>query len=376
MIPQLVARWAVSQGISLEDAGGQVLTADPFDLFLEMELVWDRANLGSPNPPPAGTARRFLLAQGQFFDAAQPPQNSTATPTPPAWHHLGYSLAIENTRAIQILARVVRLFRTGESLGIPGQATQRWVDTTEALLGGARRGLGWSPGSPTPLDPEAERRNKYYRLFGMDLAFGTEGNTAYPYEKAAAANTTFVPLFEELLHELWQAIENVHNLSGANQTDDDRIYRLAEQLAFMLRARRQQALLGWDELAASTVTGWAELTLGSDNPVIRELRADATNAADRLKIIGDHVGLPAHSRATSFFSMASELSLLLRTLEARAVQDATQSWLLYRDTPAPAIGAQVRRVITEWSAASGRSLKQRPRTPVVAARPLVLTKEG
>jgi hypothetical protein len=374
MIPQLVARVAAANGISLEAAGGQVLTADPFDVLLEMELVWDRANLGSPNPPPAGRGRRFLFGQGEFFDLNQPPQNAPATPNPPAWHHLGYSLAIENTRAAQILARVVRLFRTGESLGIPGHATQRWVDTTEALLVGARPGLGWSPGSPTPADAEGERRNAYWRLFGMDLAHGTEANTPYPYEKAAAANTTFVALLEELLFELWKAIENVRNLVGANQTDDDRIFRLAEQLAFMLRSRRQNALLGWTELVAATAMGWLDLTLSSDNPVIRDLRADATNAADRLRIIGTRVGLPAHSKAASFFSMSAELSLLLRTLEARAVQDETQSWLLYRDNPAPAIGAQVRRVITEWSAASGRSLKDRARPVIVATRSRALTR--
>lgn len=374
MIQQLVTRWAAARNISLEDAAGEVLTADPLDLVLEMELVWHRANLGSPNPAPAGNARQALMALGTFFNPNDPPQNGPGNPTVPAWHHLGYALAIENTRAAQIFARVVRMFRTDEGLGIPDYATQRWLDATETLLFGAPFPVpAWLSTSAQRIDPEAVRRNAYGRLFGMELAFGTEANTPYPFERAKAANVTFVPLFEELLYELWRAIENIRNLVGANQTDDDRIFRLAEQLAFILQSRRLNALLGREELAAVTAMGWLDLTLNGQNSVIRNLRADATNPADRLKLIGERVGLPAHSKASSFFSMATELSVLLRTLEARAVQDSSQSWLLYSETP-PAIGTSVRRVITEWSAASGHDLKARARPVLVNPRARALTR--
>lgn len=375
MIQQLVTRWAAANVITLEEAAGQVLTADPLDLVLEMEWVWHQANLGSPNPPPAGPARQFLMAQGAFFDMNQPPQNDPLHPVVPAWNHLGYALAIENTRAAQIFGRVVRMFRTDEVLGIPDYATQRWMDATETLLFGAPFPVpAWLSTSAQRADPEAVRRNAYGRLFGMELAFGTEANVPYPFERATAANVNFVPMFEELLYELWRAIENIHNFSGANQTDDERIFRLAQQLAFILRSRRQNALLGREELAAVTAMGWLDLTLNSQNPVIRNLRADATNPADRLKLIGERVGLPAHSKAASFFSMATELSVLLRTLEAGAVQDSSQSWLLYRESPPPAIGTSVRRVITEWSAASGHDLKARARPILVNPRSPALTR--
>jgi hypothetical protein len=366
MIQQLVERLVAQLGIDLETAAGRVLTADPLDLVLEMEEVWDRANLWSPNPPPAGAARTALMALGEFHNATLPPSNTSATPATPAFHHLGYALAVENTRVAQIMARVVRWFRSGESLGIPSYATQRWLDTTETLLlSAAYPFAAWMSTSLVRPDAEAVRRNAYYRLFGMDLAHGTESNAPYPYEKAETANRTFVPLFEELLYELWKAIENVRNLVGPNQSDDDRIFRLAEQLAFILRSRRQNGLLGREELAAVTTMGWYDLTLSTNNPVIRDLRADAPNQSDRLRIIGERVGLAPHSKAASFFSMAEELSLFLRTLEARAVGDATQSWILYREAPAPAIGAAVRRVITEWSAASGQDLKARARPAAV-----------
>lgn len=368
MIQQLVERLAAQPGNDLETASGQVLTADPLDLVLEMEEVWDRANLWSPNPAPAGQARRALMGLGAFTNAALPPANTAANPAAPAFHHLGYALAIENTRVAQIMARVVRQFRSGEGLGIPSYATQRWLDTTETLLFSAAYPFAaWMSTSLIRPDAEAVRRNAYYRLFGMDLAHGTDSNAPYLYEKAAAANRTFVPLFEELLFELWKAIENVRNLVGPNQSDDDRIFRLAEQLAFILRSRRQNGLLGREELAAVTAMGWFDLTLSTNNPIVRDLRADAPNQADRLRVIGERVGLAPHSKAASFFSMAEELSLFLRTIEARVVDDATQSWILYREAPNPAIGPAVRRVITEWAAASGRDLKARAR-PVEVGR--------
>ena len=368
MIPQLVQQLGTATG-DLPGAQADVLTADPLDLVLRMEQVWDTADLWAQGQPPAGPARAALFATGAF--AALP------LPAQPAWDHLVYAYALENTRAAQILARVVRAFRSGEGLGVPSVATQRWLDATEALLFNAANPFSaWLSTSSVRPDAEAVRRNAYYRLFGMDLAHGTDGNTPYPFDKAEAANRGFVATFEELLYELWKAIENVRNLVAGNQTDDDRIYRLAEQLTFMLRSRRQDSVLGREELAAVTAMGWVELTVSSNTPVVRDLRAEATSSADRLRIIGERVRLMPHSRAGSFFSMASELSLLLRALEAGWVTSSTRSWLLYQTVapggtpPLPAgqrpLGAEVRRVITEWAAASGRDLKQRSAAVTVA----------
>jgi hypothetical protein len=356
MIPQLVQQLGGSA-----TAQATVITADPLDLIWRMEQVWDTAALWGQ--PPAGPARRALFATGAFF--------GTPLPSPqPAWDHLIYAYAIENTRAAQILARVVRAFRSGEGLGIPSIATQRWLDATETLLYNAGNPLAaWLSTSTLRPDAEAVRRNTYFRMFGMDLAFGTDANAPYVFDKAEASNRTFVQLFEELLFELWRAVENIRNLVAGNQTDDDRIYRLAEQIGFMLRSRRINQLLGREELAATTAMGWAELTVSSNTPVVNDLRAQAASAADRLRVIGERVGLLPHSRANSFFSMAADLSLLLRALEAGWVTDSSQSWLLYQTVTPPGVtppppginplGTEVRRVITEWAAASGRDLKSR-----------------
>ena len=219
MIQQLVERMATSpgSGFTQSTAAQAVLGADSLDLVLHMEQVWDASAPWSPNPPPAGPARRALWATGSFNGFA-PPAATTA------WDHLGYALVLEMSRVVQIFRRVILEYRTGERLGTPSVETQRWLDATEALLFGAAYPVAaWLSTSGVRPDAEAVRRNAYYRLFGMDLAFGADDNRPVSYIKAETANKSFVPVFEELLHELWQAISNLRNMAGVNQADDDRI---------------------------------------------------------------------------------------------------------------------------------------------------------
>jgi hypothetical protein len=358
MIQQLVQR-LIDAGSSQEDAASTVLESDPLDLVLHLEQVWDQADLWNEPHRPAGPARRALSELGRF--------RTVGPASGPAWNHIGYAYVLENTRAVQILRRVVKEFREGESLGIPQRATLRWLDATEALLFGGFNLFGpWLETSAVRPNPEATRRNAYWRMFGADLAFGSETNTPAVFEKAAAANTEFVPVFEELLRALRQAMANVSAASSGQQPDDDRIFRIAEQLAAMLRARRRHGMLAREELAAVTALGWVHLTLSTNSPVVVDLRADASSPGERLELIGERVALAPHRRAEHFFAMATDLSLLLRTLEAGYISGPEFAWLLYADAPsqaagaAPAgvepIGAASRRVITEWSAATGRSM--------------------
>ena len=365
MIPQLIARMVATPGgaPSAAAAAAEVLTADPFDLIVHMEQVWDLALPwgGAPNPRPAGAARRALYGTGAYTPFIP---NSH-----PAWDHLAYSYVLENTRIVQILRRVVREYRSGEGLGIASVATQRWLDITETLLFDAHNPIPlWLSTSAIRSDPEAVRRNVYWRLFGLDLAFGLDDNRPPVFDKATAANTSFVTMFEELLFELWQAMTNLRNTAGVNASDDDRIFRLAEQLKFLLRSRRQNGLLSREELVAATALSWCELTVLADTPVVVDLRADATAPSDRLRLIGERVGLAPHSKAASLFSMAADISTLLRAIEAGYVAGPENAWMLYRnDVPqgvtlpqnGKPFGAESRRVITEWSAATGRDLKTR-----------------
>jgi hypothetical protein len=286
---------------------------------------------------------------------------------------------LENTRIIQILRRVVREYRSGEGLGLPSVETQQWLDATEALLFGAANLVpSWLSTSVVRPDPEAVRRNAYWRFFGLDLAFGTDDNKPPVYDKATAANTGFVRLLEELLFELWQAMMNVRNFSGANASDDDRIFRIAEELGFTLRSRRQKSTLKREELAAATALGWAELTVSMNTPIVADLNAAATNPATRLQLIGERVNLPPHSKSAAFFSMASDLSTFLYMIESGLVSGPEFAWLLYLDqTPSgktgQPIGPEARRVITEWAAATGKDLKARSKPLDTTARPRLVS---
>lgn len=326
----------------------EILTADPVDLALHMEQVWDLANVWAPSTRPVGKGRRALIELGAF--------NDLAPSTHPAWHHLGYSFCIENTRATQIVKRVVHAFRSGEGLGHPSVATQRWLDATEALLFGAVTLLGTSMStSAVRPDPEAVRRNAYWRMFGMQLAFGGDDGKPAAFDKAETANLTFVPAFEGLLRALWQASEHRRGPGSITSTANDRIVHAAEQVGFLLRSRRPNGVLSREELTAATAMGWIEATFSADTPVIVDLRAQSATPADRLRLVGERVGLAPHGQAGAFLAMAPDLSVLLRTLESGAVKDRRDGALLY-STASPAIGATPRRVVTEWSAATGRSL--------------------
>lgn len=337
------------------DASLDVMTADPLDLVLYMERVWDLSTHGEPRD--YASARDKLWEMSRFKDMP-----STLYPIDP-WDHLSYAYVLESTRIVQILRRVVRAYRSGESLGIPSIETQRWVDATETIMFGAANPLSaWLSTSVVRPDPESVRRNAYWRMFGLDLSFGTEDEGAPAYEKAAAANTGFTALFEELLFELWQAISNERNLVGVNKSDNDRIFRIAEQLKYVLMSRRQKGMLRREELAAVTALGWAELTVAFDSPVVQDLVAQGSSAAERLRLMGERVGMPPHSKSAAFFSMASEISTLMRTIEAGIVSNADLAWVLYAlpsstTTGPKPIGVETRRVITEWAAATGKNLK-------------------
>lgn len=369
MIPQLVRKLIGGPNPEAEldevkrQAAMTVLTADPLDLILYMEQIWDIVNgfkLGDIE-----TARFKMWQQGLFARSA-----GEVTVGSGPWDHFAYAYVLESTRMVQIFKRIVREYRSGEKLGIPSKATQRWLDATEALLFGAANPLSaWLSTSTVRQDPEAIRRNAYWRMFGLDLGFGADDNSPAAFEKAAAANTSFTALFEELLFELWQAISNQRNLAGINQADNDRIARLAEELRYILTSRRQDDLLWREELSAVTALGWGELTVSFNTPIVQDLGAEGSSPGDRLRLLGERVGLPAHSRSAAFFSMSGEISKLMRVLEAGIVKDADTAWVLYASTstatslppeerPVP-IGTEVRRVITEWSAATGKNLKER-----------------
>jgi hypothetical protein len=366
MIQQLVLRYAQANGLTPTEATLRILTAEPLNLILSLEQLWGVHLASRPAiSPSAGVgddARRNLTGIGALNGIWTDPALPAVTRP---WDHLGYAYVLENTRVVQIMRRVIREYRSGEALGVPSEWTQRWLDTAEALAFGAFHPLSaWLSTSIIRPDAEAVPRNAYWRLFGMDLAFGIDDGRPFAYDKAAAANTTFVALFEELLYELWKAISNIRNRAGVNEADDDRIYRLAEQIGYNLRTRRQNLNLMREELVATTILGWFELSLTLPTPLTDDLKAQGSSPAERLKAVGERVGMASHSRSAAFFSMAADLSILLRSIEDQVVTGPEFAAVLYSTQPQPnyvPIGDKSRRVITEWSAATGKDLKTRVR---------------
>jgi hypothetical protein len=293
---------------------------------------------------PTGTTPRVLVTQ-------YPPN---------IWDHLIYAYMIENTRVYEIFRRVLEEYAYGERLGFPSDLSQRWLRATEQLFYRDNPPFQiYSLGSWIRPDIRAVRRNAYHRMFGLDLNHGTDDNRPYPYPRAAAANAEFTGTFEELLREVWRAIENVRNAVGPNQTDITTIANLARTLFDMLRARRQDGNLTRDELFHVSTMDWFHLTLSFNVPIVVDLKAEAPSAAERLEKIGERVGLPAHSRSDSYFHLAENMSLVLRELELGTFNDPTRATALFQTG---AFQDAMQQIITHWSIATGRDVKVRPVT--------------
>lgn len=110
----------MASGTSRDAAMSRVLEADPLDLALHVQQVWQEADARSHQPSPFPSAARMQIIDVGSF-AALP---STGEP---AWDHLGYSFMLENTRAVQIFSRVVADYRSGRRLDVLSIPRSWWI---------------------------------------------------------------------------------------------------------------------------------------------------------------------------------------------------------------------------------------------------------
>lgn len=296
--------------------------------------------------------------------------------------HLIYAYMIENTRIYEIFERVIYEYFHGERLGFPSRrpGTNRWLRTAEELFfKGTANYLIHSIVSNVRSDVRAERRNAYYRMFGMDLNHGTGSNPNYPYPKPFAANKDFVSLFEEFLYEVNVGIVNWTNSVGPNPTDDEKIRDLMRSINEMLTTRRQEGNLRREEFSYVAAMSWMHLTLYVDDyDVIADMAISAQSPAERLRQMGEKVGFPAHPKADAFFRMAEDISTILTSIEHMVVPPPIGG---VGQQPVPVIpqnyyaaGALLRpaaeTVIRHWSIATGRDLKALKIRPTGASLPL------
>jgi len=276
------------------------------------------------------------------------------------WDHLIYAYMVENTRAYEIFRRVVHEFLHGEKLGAPGSAdTQLWLRSTEELF--FRDPPPFSitnVSSHIRADLRASRRNAYQRMFGMELNHGAENNSPYPYVRAEAANNEFVSTFEELLREVWVGFTNRSTTSGANPTDDAKIFELTTKLRDMLITRRQSGNLSREEFFFVAMMSWFHLAVDSDLEIIRDLRAQGANEEQRLFKVAQMVGLPAHGLSRSYFQIAQPMSDVLTLIETGALNSPAAVRAFYDPAVSPLSGV-MNTIVMHWSLITGRDMKAR-----------------
>ena len=350
----------------------QVFALHPLQLTRFLEQMWlMRTDPGSrPSPPVPALLYPFEAASGIAADLVGVPDDIFPTPWDPPessdpgaikvpFRHLMYAYLIENTRVFEIFRRVLDECAHGERLDVPSPAGQAWLRTTEALFFSDPHpgGVAAVTSSIRP-DIRAVRRNAYFRLFGADLNHGYDDGRPYAYVVPEIGNREFISLFEEFMREVWRGIENFSNTSGANPTDDAAIAELGASLADILTVRRRNGALSREEFAAVAAMSWFHLTLMSDTPIVVDLKASATSPEERLRKLGERVGLPSNRKSEQHFAMADAASQILLGIEARQFANPLGVRTLYAETsPANPIRANMMTIVAQWSIASGRDLK-------------------
>jgi hypothetical protein len=336
-----------------------------------------------------------LAIQKHWFDMTNGPILINAaqifTPVSTPIYHLIYSYLVENTRIVQIMERLIYLYLHDEVLGIASssnpvhQQAFQWIENTENLFFKTLSNTSYRniSGNLHP-NAEASRRNTYYRVFGMDLAFGepTGGiGTDYTYYKAKTSNKEFIILVEQFLAEIWQAYMNAQNTSGANSTDYQRIVDMATKLREMLMARRGATgtislqnyrfmNLSKEEFSSVGFMSWLFFIVSYDSPLVIFLGCQANTSSERLYNIGKKVGIESHKRAQSLFDMAGPMATVLRQIEfgtfelsspvlwiRRTIESQTPAGSLLATPEQSAALIDLLTIINNWEKATNHRIK-------------------
>lgn len=365
----------------------QALLVHPIQLSRWLEEAWASARLVPELPVGSIPAAPFLgndLIIGALDLPAQPPAPLLLQPSgivvpetdswsgdvePEAttgigllWHHLSYAYLIEATGAFEIFFEVVRRLVRGETLGTLSIDGSRWLRATEELffrdpplfsIGGVVSGAR----------PHARvtRRNAYWRMFGMDLPHpmppgsNGSGDQAWKAHVGLGANTDFRVKWAELLRQVWLGLQNNVNTSGSNPTDPSYVSFLCQAIKDMFINRRRGGLLAREEFVFVTVLSWFHLTLQSDTPIVRDLKAEASSPADRLSLIAQRIGMTPAARSRELFELAEQMSTVLRAIELGLFDDPTAASALF-DSTSP-VGLEMRDIVNAWQSATGERVK-------------------
>jgi len=350
--------WAAARLVPELPVGSASLGAP----FLGDDAIIGALDLPTQTPPP------FLLASG--ISEADPDVWSDALGPDGGigllWHHLAYAYLIESTGVAEVFGEVVRRLVVGETLGTLSVEGVRWLRATEELFF-RDPPLFSIAGVVSEARPHARvsRRNAYWRMFGLDLphaiparAAGGGGRQDWKADVGLGVNADFRAKWSELLRQIWLGLENSANTSGSNPTDPSYVAFLCLALKDMLNNRRRGGLLAREEFAYVTVLSWFHLTLQTDTPIVRDLKAEATSPADRLSKIAQRVGMAPAARSRELFELAEPMSTVLRAIELGAFDDPTAASALFDSTDP--LGVELRDIVNLWQSATGERVKDRP----------------
>jgi hypothetical protein len=345
------------------------------------------------------TLRSGLSPNAATPDGEQPWTNAPGILTgpalafPPIWRHLLYAYLIEATGIFEILAEVVRRYVVGETLPSPTTGTTVWVRSTEDLF--FRDPPLFSAGGPmtSQVRPNARvnRRNAYWRMFGVDLPHppgpGIEGQP-WKRDVGSTSNTRFLEVWNELLRQVWLGYENDSNTSGAKPTDSSFVAYLCRTLSEMLQLRRRGGMLAREEFAYVTMLSWFHLTVDYDTALVSDLSANANtngNAADRLAAIGERVGIAPSRQSRELFELGDLVSPFMWAIEIGMFNDPAAAEMLYKHanlgSTSDEIARQMNRIVDLWQSATGERVKDlavtaRPTYGVRSAQPTKLLPGG
>lgn len=297
-------------------------------------------------------------------------------------YHLIYAYLVENTRIAQIFEKLLHMYMHDEKLTkattSQNQPAFQWMMNTESLFFSNLSNTNYRNLKTQVRDhPESTRRNAYWRMFGMDLAFGDlQSNTQVNYFKAEFSNQPFIVLFEKFLTEIWQAFTNARNTSGANSSDIFTIVDAAQKIQEMLMSRRTTESnfnnyryfnLSKEEYSSVVMMSWLYEVVSYDSPIVSFLRCNGNTPGERLINIGNKVGLPAHSKSEGLLDIAPPMNTLLRRIELgnyndqipvrRIIESQTNTLVPQATLQEQQALTDILSIINNWEKATGHKIK-------------------
>ena len=283
----------------------------------------------------------------------------------PLWDHAMYAYLIEATGIFEIFADVVRRYVVGETLPTPSADSVAWVRSTEELFFRDPPLFSTSGALNSQLRADAaiNRRNLYWRMFGLDLPHPVgRGVSGQPWKRdvGPTINTRFLELWNELLRQVWLGYENDTNSSGAKATDPSYVAYLCQTLSELLELRRRGGMLAREEFAFVSMMSWFHLTVEYDTSIVVDLKATAGgsgNAADRLAAIGARVGIAPSRQSRELFELADLMSPVLWAIELGLFNVPAQAETLYKHGSPNAVATAMNRIVDLWQSATGERVK-------------------